>query len=65
MRGDIPHLLDTADVSQILKVTRPTVRRWHAEGRIRGFRVGREFRFRPRDVERAIDWMRRAEGPRS
>lgn len=43
-----------------LKTTRPTFSRWLREGRIKGMKVGRQWRFRPEDVDRFL----RGEQPR-
>jgi excisionase family DNA binding protein len=48
-------LLKSDDVAQIFGVTVPTICRWHAQGRLRGIRLGRRLRFQPADVQRLIE----------
>lgn len=47
-----------------LETSRPTFYRWLQEGKVKGFRVGRRWRFRPEDLqalrEPEDDGLRRA-----
>lgn len=47
-------LLSMDDAIAILKTTRPTFYRWLKAGRIKGHKVGRQWRFYPEDVERFL-----------
>jgi excisionase family DNA binding protein len=52
-----PHedeLLDMGQAIEILKTSRPTFYRWLREGRIKGMKVGRQWRFYREDVERFL-----------
>ena len=48
--GDDDELLTVEDAARLLKVTTKLVRREAAEGRLVGFKIGREWRFRRADV---------------
>ena len=45
-------LLTMAQAIDLLKTTRPTFYRWLRAGKIKGMKVGRQWRFRPEDVQR-------------
>lgn len=47
-------LLTADDVARLLAVSLRSVRRWTREGRLRGVKVGRKFRFRADDVKQAM-----------
>jgi len=51
-RGD--QLLTMAEAIERLKTTRATFYRWLRSGRIQGLKVGRQWRFRPADLERFL-----------
>ncbi|MGD0090649.1 MAG: ATPase, T2SS/T4P/T4SS family [Planctomycetota bacterium] len=53
-------LVEMDGAIKLLKTTRPTFYRWLREGRIKGLKVGRQWRFRKEDIERFL----RGEGPR-
>ncbi len=46
-----PDLLDLDQAIALLKTTRPTFYRWLHSGRIRGIKVGRQWRFERSDIE--------------
>jgi excisionase family DNA binding protein len=50
----IEPLLRTSEVAKILRISRGTVRTWRRRGLIRGFRIGRDLRFRRSDVEAVL-----------
>jgi len=43
--------LKLADVSRLLNVSKSTIRRWLAEGRIPAYRLGNQYRFSPMEIE--------------
>lgn len=45
-------LISMEDAIDLLKTTRPTFYRWLRSGRIKGLKVGRQWRFYPTDLER-------------
>src|SRR5437773_5363030 len=47
-------LLDLDQTISLLKTTRPTFYRWLREGKIKGMKVGRQWRFYRADVERFL-----------
>jgi type IV pilus assembly protein PilB len=49
--GDV---VDMAEAIRLLKTTRPTFYRWLRSGRIKGMKVGRQWRFYRADVERFL-----------
>jgi excisionase family DNA binding protein len=54
MRGKKPmteNLLTVREVSERLAVHRLTVAAWTRAGRLPGIRVGRQWRYRPADIE--------------
>ncbi|MFC1735077.1 ATPase, T2SS/T4P/T4SS family [Candidatus Hydrogenedentota bacterium] len=53
-------LLDMSQAIAMLKTTRPTFYRWLRSGKIKGMKVGRQWRFHREDIERFL----RGEGPR-
>jgi len=60
---DIPEEADLIDMEAaiaLLKTTRPTFYRWLRSGRIKGMKVGRQWRFYPEDIERFL----KGQGPR-
>ncbi|MGC9455215.1 MAG: ATPase, T2SS/T4P/T4SS family [Phycisphaerae bacterium] len=52
-------LLTMEEAVEQLKTSRPTLYRWVRQGKIKGIKVGRQWRFRPEDIERFM----RGEGP--
>ena len=44
-------LLTMGEAIERLATTRATFNRWLKSGRVRGFKVGRQWRFRPADIE--------------
>ncbi|PIQ25344.1 hypothetical protein COW36_19555 [bacterium (Candidatus Blackallbacteria) CG17_big_fil_post_rev_8_21_14_2_50_48_46] len=57
---DEQELLSMEEAIERLKTTRPTFYRWLRTGRIKGMKVGRQWRFYPEDLERFL----KGEGPR-
>ncbi|MHC5038211.1 MAG: ATPase, T2SS/T4P/T4SS family [Planctomycetota bacterium] len=53
-------LLDMDQAIALLKTTRPTFYRWLRSGKIKGMKVGRQWRFYREDIERFL----KGEGPR-
>ena len=53
-------LLDMAEAIRILKTTRPTFYRWLRSGKIKGMKIGRQWRFYREDIERFL----KGEAPR-
>ena len=47
-------LLDMSQAIAILKTSRPTFYRWLRSGKVRGMKVGRQWRFRREDIERFL-----------
>lgn len=54
-------LLDADEVLEMLDVSRPTLYRWMREGRIKGHKAGRQWRFELADIQRFL----RGQDPRS
>ncbi len=52
--GRAGELLDTGRAIRLLKTTRPTFYRWLRTGRIKGMKVGRQWRFRREDIDRFL-----------
>lgn len=50
--GDAREIIDMNQAMEILKTTRPTFSRWLRAGKVKGFKVGRQWRFYRDDVER-------------
>ena len=48
-------VLKLKEVADILRVTRVTLHKMIAKGEIRGFRIGRAWRFMPEEVDRLIE----------
>jgi excisionase family DNA binding protein len=57
-----PFPLTPADVARHLEVSVATVRRWLAEGRLEGRRVGGRLRVEQEDVERLVTPARKQGG---
>jgi len=53
-------LMEMDEAISFLKTTRPTFYRWLRSGKVRGLKVGRQWRFRRPDLERFLD----GQGPR-
>ena len=53
-------ILNMREAIRLLRTTQPTFYRWLREGRIKGMKVGRQWRFLREDIERFL----RGEGPR-
>ena len=51
-------LLDMAQAIALLKTTRPTFYRWLRAGKIKGMKVGRQWRFTREDIERFLKGQR-------
>ena len=47
-------LLNMKQAIDMLKTTQPTFYRWLREGKIKGMKVGRQWRFHPEDIERFL-----------
>jgi excisionase family DNA binding protein len=47
-------LMDMASAIELLKTTRPTFYRWLRSGKIKGMKVGRQWRFYREDIERFL-----------
>ena len=47
-------LLDMSQAMEMLRISRPTFYRWLRQGRIKGMKVGRQWRFYREDVERFL-----------
>jgi excisionase family DNA binding protein len=50
----LPIVLTTQEVAALFRVRAGTVRAWRMAGRLPGVRVGKELRFRLRDVEEIL-----------
>jgi len=46
-----PDVLDLKEAAEFLKVSKPTFYRWLAQGRIKGFKAGQQWRFYRADLE--------------
>jgi excisionase family DNA binding protein len=60
LNQDASELLSMEEAIERLKTTRPTFYRWLRSGRIKGMKVGRQWRFYPEDIERFLN----GDGPR-
>lgn len=49
-----PLFLRTSDVAQLFGVCRTTVRRWVRSGKVKAFKVGREFRIPIPELEKLL-----------
>jgi len=58
--ADGRELLDMSQAIAMLKTTRPTFYRWLRAGKLKGMKVGRQWRFYREDIERFL----RGQGPR-
>jgi len=58
--GQDGKLIDMAEAIKILKTSRPTFYRWVRTGKIKGMKVGRQWRFYREDIERFV----KGEAPR-
>ncbi|MDP6506184.1 MAG: helix-turn-helix domain-containing protein, partial [Planctomycetota bacterium] len=58
--GESSDLLDMAQAIEMLKTTRNTFYRWLRSGRIKGFKVGRQWRFYRKDLDNFL----KGDGPR-
>ncbi|MBW3637986.1 MAG: helix-turn-helix domain-containing protein [Armatimonadetes bacterium] len=43
-------ILTTGETADMLRVTKLTVRKWANEGRLKGMRAGKSWRFNPEDI---------------
>jgi len=50
----VGELVDMKEAAQLLKTTRPTLYRWLRAGKVRGMKVGRQWRFYREDLERFL-----------
>jgi len=48
-------MLDLTGAAQLLKVSKPTFYRWLAQGKIKGFKVGSQWRFRRDDLQKFLE----------
>ena len=48
-------MLSIKDVAKTLSISENTVRRWIAEGKIKGLKFGRQWRFRPSDMAQWLE----------
>ena len=48
-------MLSVKDVAETLNISENTVRRWIAEGKIKGLKFGRQWRFRPSDMAQWLE----------
>lgn len=53
--GQTDELIDMEKAAEMLKTTRSTFYRWLREGRIKGMKVGRQWRFYREDIERFLE----------
>ena len=62
MADSVPQLLNVRDVAQALRVSPYTVRRWDAQGKLRGMRLGcgRRVLFHPDEVAAFVERARQA-----
>lgn len=51
---DLDKFLTTSEVAQQLRVTRKSVTRWIADGKLRAIRAGRDYRIRESDLNQFI-----------
>lgn len=54
-KGEQEELLDMDEALDLLKTSRPTLYRWLREGRLRGMKIGRQWRFTREDLERFLN----------
>ena len=52
--GPAGELIDMAEAIKLLKTTRPTFYRWLRSGKIKGMKLGRQWRFYREDIERFL-----------
>ena len=48
-------MLSVKDIAKTLSVSENTVRRWIAEGKIKGLKFGRQWRLRPSDMAQWLE----------
>ena len=48
-------MLSVKEVTETLNISRNTVIRWIAEGRIKALKFGRQWRFRPSDISQWLE----------
>ena len=53
--GDSAEVLDLKAAADFLKVSKPTFYRWLAQGKIKGFKAGQQWRFYRRDLEKFLE----------
>lgn len=51
----VDSLLTPAEISERLKVTERTITGWLRQGRLRGFKIGKEWRVSERDFEAFLE----------
>lgn len=49
-------VLDLEQAVAFLKTTKPTMYRWISQGKIRGFKAGRQWRFYRRDLRKFLEY---------
>ena len=52
LKSDSTDILDMKQAIKLLKTTQPTFYRWLREGKVKGMKVGRQWRFNRDDIER-------------
>lgn len=50
-----PKLLTPAQIAEALQLTESTITRWLRNGRLRGFKVGKDWRVSPADLEAFLE----------
>ena len=50
-----PKLLKPAQIAEALQLTESTITRWLRNGRLRGFKVGKDWRVSPADLEAFLE----------
>ncbi len=58
MADSVPQLLNVQDVASLLRVSPYTVRRWDAQGKLRGLRLGRRVLWHPDQVTAFVEEAR-------
>lgn len=55
--------LTTRDIAKLLKLDVATIRRYIQEGKLRAFKLGREFRIRKKDFEEFLEERKTRDPP--
>ncbi len=53
-------MLSVKDVAETLSISENTVRRWITEGKLKGLKFGRQWRFKPSDIQ---GWIEHGDRP--